>query len=181
MLPDIPIELGASAYLAIVPKLLRYRGWIPPGEPETPAWSDESTFADRLRDQELPRALAVFLYDHAPERSLDINAGSLWGVEMLIDENSRDDYVIREAGFFIMGAGPNGDPLVIDLRQKGVVGFFDHGSHIYNDSPIELRSRFIPIAPSIGEYLASSEHDNSLPRDYWSSVEWQKAKADSKN
>lgn len=175
-LPSGPFELGAQDYLAIVPKLVRYRDWGPNGLEKIPAWSDEAKFAEWLEKQAIQRPFAEFLYQNAPERNLMINAGYLNGVADIIERNSDASCShVRVAGFFIMGCGPNGDFLVVDLEHEGATGFLPL-ELVFSKSPKELRELFIPVASSLGRYLALSEQDTETPRDYWASKEWLKQK-----
>lgn len=149
-LPAVPFELGSQEYLSIVPNLVRYRDWGPNGAEDIPAWNDEEQFASWLDKQAIPQILAEFLYQNAPERSLMINAGHLKGVGELIEGNSDASFrAVRAAGFFMVGSGPNGDILVVDLENKGATGFLPL-EMVFSKSPQELRELFIPIAPSLG-------------------------------
>ena len=105
-----------------------------------------------------------------------INAGYLKGVGDLIERNSDPRCrQVRAAGFFIVGSGPNGDFLVVDLEHQGATGFLPL-ELVFSKSSPELRELFIPIAPSLGRYLALSERSTETPRDYWASKEWIKQK-----
>lgn len=141
----------------------------PPAVP--PLKTNDAAFYKWLLKQKLPREFAEMLYTGAPEVSFMEGSGYLNGVDALIEENSdRHLKNIREAGFFIVGSGPNGDALVVDVgfTGNGAVAFLP--IELYHDKTSkELREMFIPIAESIGEYIRIHNSDKRLdvPADYW--------------
>jgi hypothetical protein len=169
-------------YASVVPSLERFGGEsYVTGEPVIPPrWTDENRFFDWLRNQQLPRSLAEMLYYHAPERNFMAGSGYIYGIASLIEatepSEGADRRFIRDAGFLIVGSGPNGDFLVVDLTgpTAGAVGFFPI-EMVWGKSEEELLAMFIPICPTLGGYYAEYEKRRpKLPADYWAAVEWSR-------
>ena len=70
-----------------------------------------------------------------------------------------------EDGLLMIGAGPGGDPLCVDLTERvGATGWVSHGS--LHDG---ARDHFAPLADSPAAFLAalSRDEDGSFPTDYF--------------
>lgn len=161
---DAPFPTGAELYARIVPSLKRIGGEsyvnhepvIPPG------WTDDARFYRWLKSQQLPRSLAEMLYYYAPERNFMAGSGYIYGVARIIEatepSEGADTRFIRDAGFLMVGSGPNGDFLVVDLTgpSAGAVGFLPI-EMVWGKSAEELRTMFIPICPTLGAYYDEYE------------------------
>lgn len=182
MLPSQPITLERAHYVDFLRSQPRYGAEdysrTPPAIP--PLKTDDKTFYEWLIKQKIPREFAEMIYMGAPETSFLEGSGYVNGVDAIIAENSSADQKnIRDAGFFIVGSGPNGDFLVVDVAFKGTgeVGFFPIET-TSGKTPAQLREMFIPIVKSLGDYIRihNSPDRLSLPMDYWAA----KAKKESK-
>jgi hypothetical protein len=72
-----------------------------------------------------------------------------------------------DAGLLIVGSGPGGDLVAVDLRERpGVVGLINH-EQVWDEVPI--RSIFAPIAKSFDD-LAHGWFEGDVPMDYHDAI-----------
>ena len=89
---------------------------------------------------------------------------------MFVEWNSDYGVSVLEAGFLIFALGPNGDYVVVDMLDgSGKTGWLPMAM-ISGMSTIEIRSHFIPVADSLGDFLLSSQKgDSKIGIDWYSS------------
>jgi hypothetical protein len=116
----------------------------------------------------LPSDLVAFLKKHAPKTNLYAGAGSIYDQNTIMRENTANSRFL-EAGLFILGCAPNGDFIVLDLKEyPGAVGYV---SHDRMDFGYEPRSVFARVCDSIGEFMSRINADDSdLPDDYYEAM-----------
>lgn len=76
---------------------------------------------------------------------------------------------VIQAGLFIIGSAPNGDLIVVDLEKSpGAIGYLMH-EQMY--SVQDIRSVFVPICGSVGEFISRINADErDLPNDYFEAI-----------
>lgn len=116
----------------------------------------------------LPPHFVSFLTDHSPKTELWAGAGCVFDEATIMRRNT-DFPGALQAGLFIIGSAPNGDLVVVDTEKSaGAVGYLMH-ERMYSEQ--NLRSLFIPICDSIGEFLSRINADeHGLPNDYFEAV-----------
>lgn len=126
-------------------------------------WTDRLKFEQWLLDQNIPEPFHSFFLNYTPKQSLECNHGPIFGIADFIHSNdpSEDNYghaeATRDLGLFRVGAGPNGDGIVIDVMGSGSCGWY----------PLAGDHEFIPTASTYGKFLkASVDHWDSVPKDW---------------
>ena len=99
------------------------------------------------------------------------------GASNFIKWNSDYGLNVLRAGFLIFASGPNGDYVVVDMLDgSGKTGWLPMAM-VVSMSSDEVRSHFIPVAESLGDFLLSSEKgDPKLGIDWYSSNDELKSK-----
>ena len=112
-----------------------------------------------------------------PDNSLYCWHGPLMGASNFIKWNSDYGLNVLRAGFLIFASGPNGDYVVVDMLDgSGKTGWLPMAM-VGSMSSDEVRSHFIPVAESLGDFLLSSEKgDPKLGIDWYSSNDELKSK-----
>jgi len=90
-----------------------------------------------------------------------INFGDITDIEA-------DDFILTFAqhGFFQIGEGPNGDPLVIDLKPENkAVGFLDH-EFVWKKGKINIRKHFKSFS-SLQGFVEHLINDKPVPSDFY--------------
>ena len=118
--------------------------------------------------QKFPPHLVSFLTTHSPKTELWAGAGSIFDETTIMHQNLERPRLLQ-ASLFIIGCAPNGDFIALDLENSsGAIGYVMHEQV---DSVQSVRSVFVPICGSIGEFISrinADEHD--LPNDYSEAV-----------
>ncbi|GHC67976.1 hypothetical protein [Roseibacillus persicicus] len=176
------LQLDSDLFVEAISKSNRYGAWDYSNDCLPPAWSDEIKFFNWINENKLPRELAELLYYHTPERDFMAGSHYIHGVESLIEANDDERCSnVREAGFLIVGSGPNGDDVVVDMEgaKKGAIGYFPISTK-WDKTPDELKRMFIPVVDSIGDYFDIYQRGKDaknigkydhIAGDYWSAKE----------
>jgi hypothetical protein len=116
----------------------------------------------------LPPRLVSFLSTHSPKTELWAGAGCIFDEATIMRRNVDFPGVIL-AGLFIIGSAPNGDLVVLDLdKSPGAIGYLMH-EQMY--SVQDIRSVFVPVCESVGEFVSRINADErDLPNDYFEAV-----------
>jgi hypothetical protein len=152
------MKLSTALFDEVVQRLAQAGGaTIGLAEPEVAHWLESL--------DELPRAFVDFLKHHSPKNEIWAGAGFIFGEAVIMRRNKEFPRALQ-AGLFILGSAPNGDLIVVDVREpSGAVGYLMH-ERMY--SADDLRSLFAPVSESIGEFLYRiNDHDSNLPDDYF--------------
>lgn len=113
----------------------------------------------------LPSELRELFESHMPHNEIWAGAGTLFGESQIIRWNDNFPEALR-ARLLIVGSGPNGDHIAIDLNN-GATGYISH-EHDWRINPREF---FIAVSPSIGSFLVDINRDPpSIPEDYWDAI-----------
>lgn len=135
-------------------------GRVGRASPEVARWLESSRM--------LPSRLVSFLTTHSPKTELWAGAGCIFD-EATIMRRNMDFPGAIQAGLFIIGSAPNGDLVVVDLEKSpGAIGYLMH-EQMY--SVQDIRSVFVPICGSVGEFISRINADErDLPNDYFEAV-----------
>lgn len=116
----------------------------------------------------VPPRLVSFLRTHSPKTELWAGAGCIFDEATIMRRNVDFPGVIQ-AGLFIIGDAPNGDLVVLDLEKSpGAIGYLMH-EQMY--SVRDIRSLFVPICESVGEFISRINADErDLPNDYFEAI-----------
>ena len=109
-----------------------------------------------------------FLKHHSPKTEIWAGAGFIFDEATIMRRNTEFPEALQ-AGLFILGSAPNGDLIVLDSeKEPGAVGYLMH-ERMY--SAQNVRSWYVPVCGSIGEFLSRINEDESkLPDDYFQAV-----------
>jgi hypothetical protein len=163
-----PIDFGKAVYQDIASKLDPQIDYGPEGESRDEPWTDNAKFRKWLEELNLGEKNAEALIEIVPPVSLAMNHGPLLGVECFIEENSEAGHKVREAGFLIFATGPNGDFVVVDMKDgNGQTGWLPMAM-IWSMEAKEVREHFVPTDKTLGGFIRSSEEDwATVPKDWY--------------
>lgn len=162
------IDFGLAAYRTTVERLEPQIDYGPDGERRDTPWSDSVRFRRWLETLELGKANTETLLEVVQPVSLALNHGPLLGIERFIKVNTEADHKVREAGFLIFGTGPNGDFIVVDVRDgSGRTGWLPMAM-IWGIDAKEVREHFVPTNKTLGDFVRASEEDwLTVPKDWY--------------
>ncbi|MDQ8192705.1 hypothetical protein [Roseibacillus persicicus] len=154
--------------------------------PEEVAYPETALISEKQARRQMSKFLKNFdlssenessIKQVVPDNSLYCTHGPLMGVSTFIEWNSNFGVNVLRAGFLIFATGPNGDYVVVDmLNGSGETGWLPMAM-VGSMSTAEIRSHFIPVAKSLGDFLLSSENgDPKLGIDWYSSNDALKSK-----
>jgi hypothetical protein len=86
-------------------------------------------------------------------------------VNEIENNNTWDENLSKciESGLLVIGAGLNGDPIVIDLITNHI-GFVFH-DELWENENANVRDEFISMKCSVGEFFYNSLHTDNYPID----------------
>src|SRR5262249_13042418 len=121
-------------------------------------------FVSWLRENKVPDSLASKLAKTTLRKNVYVGAVSFYSEKDIISVNSEGGIPIALKGrLLIVGSGPNGDPLAIDVQdQAATVGFISAGEMW---SAKDIRKVFLPVA-SVGKFAEGLSKD-TMPSDYF--------------
>jgi hypothetical protein len=124
-----------------------------------------------LRDNKVSKGLASKLARPTLRNNVGIGAVSFYSEKDIMSVNSEEGVPIAlKAGLLIVGSGPNGDPVAIDVRdQTGSVGFISAGKMW---SAEDIRKVFLRVS-SIGKFAEGLSKD-TMASDYFEAKESKK-------
>lgn len=172
------IDFGIEAYQSTIATLEPQIDYGPDGETRDAPWNDAAKFHKWLEGLGLGEDNTARLIEIVPPVSIGLNHGPLLGIERFIEENSNSDHKVFEAGFLIFATGPNGDFIVVDVRDgSGQTGWLPMAM-IWGMDATEVRDHFVPTNPNLGDFLRASEEQwATVPKD-WYDARDQTAKTD---
>jgi hypothetical protein len=103
------------------------------------------------------------------EKSAAVSAIDFYAEDGCLGANAADfiPIAIRD-GLLVIGSCPNGDPVVVDVREHlGAGGYIDHETMWQAGS---VREVFKVLAPGLGA-LAAGLAEGTMPRDYHQATE----------
>ena len=161
------MNLGLEKYQSVVSGLEPQVDYGPDGESKDEPWSNVGKFDQWLSAQGFTDADRQAWITSVPLVTLSMNHGPLFGVERFIEVNSCTDHQILKAGFVIVGRGPNGDCVVVDIAEsRGQTGWLPMGM-IRGMPAASVREHFVATNPSLGDFVKSSEEDwSNVPKDW---------------
>jgi len=163
-----PIDFGSDTYRRTVATLEPQIDYGPDGESQDEPWSNVPKFRKWLEELGLGEVNTEALIEIVPPVSLGLNHGPLFGVERFMEDNSVSGHKLREAGFLIFATGPNGDFIVVDIRDgSGSTGWLPMAM-IWGMDATKIREHFVPTNETLGDFLRVSEEDwASVPKDWY--------------
>ncbi len=163
-----PIDFGIEAYQRMIAKLEPQIDYGADGETQDEPWTDTEKFRKWLDGLGLGGDNAARLLEIVPAVSIGLNHGPLLGIGRFMEENSDSDHKVLEAGFLIFATGPNGDFIVVDVRDgSGQTGWLPMAM-IWGMDEIKIREHFVPTNPNLGDFVRASEEQwESVPKDWY--------------
>jgi len=163
-----PVDFGTVAYRHTIANLEPQIDYGPEGESKDQSWTDTARFRKWLGELGLGEANTGTLLELVPSVSLALNHGPLFGVERFMEANSETRHKIRDAGFLVFATGPNGDFIVVDVRDgNGRTGWLPTAM-IGGMEQDKVREHFVPTNPNLGDFLRASEEEwKSVPKDWY--------------
>lgn len=163
-----PINFGIEAYQSTIATLEPQVDFGPDGETREKPWTETAKFRKWIDGLGLGEDNAVRLLEVVPSVSMELNHGPLLGIERFIEENSDSDHKVLEAGFLIFATGPNGDFIVVDVRDgSGQTGWLPMAM-IWGMDANQVREHFVPTNPDLGDFVRASEKQwASVPKDWY--------------
>lgn len=118
----------------------------------------------------LPLDLEEFLNSIVLEVEHPLGAATLEKWKDVIKHN--DEFPnLNKNGFFYLGAGPSGDPLVIEwLKTNGGTGYLSHEKLWSDKSQSDPHKYFLQLANSIGEFAERAVPIEGFPKDYYGTL-----------
>jgi hypothetical protein len=111
---------------------------------------------------DLPKTLVELFESHIPKTEIWAGAGALFAEWDIVKWNNWFPEALK-ARLLIVGSAANGDHIAIDLSD-GSTGYISHE----NDWRQRPRQYFIPVSPSIGDYIREINRDPPrVSEDYW--------------
>jgi hypothetical protein len=161
---DFGIEAFESTIATLEPKI----DHGPDGETRDEPWNDTAKFHKWLEGLELGEDNTARLIEIVPSVSIGMNHGPLLGIERFIKQNSDSDHKVLAAGFLIFATGPNGDFIVVDVRDgSGQAGWLPMAM-ICGMKASQVREHFVPTNPNLGDFLRASEEQwANVPKDWY--------------
>lgn len=127
------------------------------------AWS--TSMALWCARHDFPLELRELFETHVAHTEICAGAGALFGESQITRWNDNFPEALS-ARLLIVGSGPNGDHITIDLNN-GATGYISHE----HDWRINPRKFFVAVSPSIGNFLVNINRDPpAIPEDYWDAV-----------
>jgi hypothetical protein len=163
-----PTDFGIETYRRIVATLEPQIDFGPDGESQDEPWTDTPKFRKWLEKLELGELNTEALLEIVPSVSLALNHGPLLGVESFMEDNSESGHKVWAAGFLIFATGPNGDFIVVDVRDgSGRTGWLPMAM-IWGMDATQVRDHFVPTNKNLGEFLGASEQEwADVPKDWY--------------
>jgi len=91
--------------------------------------------------------------------------------DQLLENTEEFNDVCFEEGLFVIGAGSNGDPIVVDVRSN-TVGFISHDKLWDNDPIPDPRALVRDTGLSVGHFfLAAAQHSDTFPCDSYAAAQ----------
>ena len=119
----------------------------------------------------IPTELQEFLTIYSFSRPLQVGHICYDETNYMAENNLEDENRnCIEEGLLIIGAGLNGDPVVVDMETLSV-GFVFH-DELWEDTSLKAQSVYINTGLSIGEfYLNAATQKDSFPKDAYQARE----------
>ncbi len=95
----------------------------------------------------------------------------LWSFEEIRSESEGFEYEFRplEEGLILIGSGPSGDPIVVDITvRKGAVGYLSM-SEIYSHPP--PRDVIAWVSDDVQDFLRRWAESEDFPQDYYDALD----------
>lgn len=162
------IDFGIEAFQGTIATLKPQIDYGPDGETRDKPWTETAKFQKWLEGLGLGVDNTAKLIEIVPSVSMGLNHGPLLGIERFIEENSDSDHKVLEAGFLIFATGPNGDFIVVDVRDgSGRTGWLPMAM-IWGMNSNQVREHFVPTNPNLGDFVRSSEEQwTTVPKDWY--------------
>ncbi len=162
------MDLGIEEFRATSAKLKPQIDYGPDGASQDEPWTDMAGFRKWMEDLGLGKENAETLLQIVPPVTLAISHGSLLGVEKFIEANSESKHKVFEAGFLIFATGPNGDYIVVDVRENsGRTGWLPMAM-VWGMDASQIREHFVATNPTLGDFLRASKEDwLNVPKDWY--------------
>jgi len=130
------------------------------GKPTKPS----KKMLDFFQEKNLPDSVVDFLKPYLLRESIEIGGVEIYGEPEILETNAPDFLPIAlRDGFLVIGTCLDGDPVVIDLRDRlGEVGYLDHETMWQKSS---VREVYQSVASSPGVLVTGLE-SQALPIDY---------------
>ncbi|MEI9895844.1 MAG: hypothetical protein WDN28_18710 [Chthoniobacter sp.] len=162
------IPFDSEDFDRVTGQLSPYVDFDDDGEVSDDPWLDDAAFAAWLVRRGIPKDVQDFLIGHLPRVSLAMNHGCLFGIQRFMEENGADGHQVWPAGFLIVGSGPNGDFIVVDIKEgAGRTGWLPMAM-IWRMDAAETRDRFVATNSTLGQFMrASDEEWDAVPKDWY--------------
>lgn len=131
---------------------------------------------DFFENLKLPTELIEFFREFSFRYEIDFNGNSFCCVNRIRTENIDEiNKEIYKYNLLIIGSGMNGDPIVLNTKTM-TVGYVFHDQLWESQTAEELKSMYIDLNLSIGDFFYKSVEEEKFPIDAYSAEEYLEEK-----
>ena len=133
-----------------------------------------SELVEQVNSLGLPEKYTEYLLKSWPQESGYVGSFYLNSTQEILEGFSSTS--MTKLGYLEIGSAGNGDPLVVDFRNKEIIGFINHETLNFDGNDTE--ADFEPISVDLISFLESLIKKEFLPSDYWIATDYNTYKLD---